>query len=337
MMYRSFKNIISIGVITATIFTLGGCNLVKDPKSKMTAELLKPEERKFQTYEVKTGSVRYEHRSRGTVTSKNVINLSSSIAGGVMEKVYVNTWAKVKKGDLIAKYYTKDIENKIQVQEVVVEQYESDLKMLKGDNANQYKIDKAELELKREKIRLGQLIEEKEGHEFRSPIDGIISKITKVRSGSVVEMNEVIATIMDANSLLVVSEANDKAMKNYFPGMKGDIEVQNKEYNAVVKEISTGDGTQVKNTRAAILEFKDQIPKELKIDDIVIYKVYGDEKENVIVIPVSFLKTDEGGKDYVYVIKDDVREKRIIETGTSNGNVIEVKTGLVVGENIILK
>jgi multidrug efflux pump subunit AcrA (membrane-fusion protein) len=59
---------------------------------------------------------------------------------------------------------------------------------------------------------------------------------------------------------------------------------------------------------------------------------------NVLTIPVNTVQTDDKGK-YVYVAVQEgtklVARKKAIVVGELNGQSIEVKTGLVVGDKII--
>lgn len=336
-MCKNLKAIICVAIIMTTIVTSTGCSLVKEPKAKMKPELLKAEEKKFQTYVVKKGSMRYEDKGVGNATSQKIVNINSALVNGVVEDVCVKPWGNVKKGDIIVRCFTKDIENKIEIQEIAVEEYESELNTIKKDNVSQDKIEKADLALKREKAVLRQLNEEKDAHIFKSPIDGVVGSIISAERGKIIGMNEPIATVMDANSLSVVAIPEEKELKKYYVGMKAELVCNNKVYNAEVKEIGLIGNESSKNKRGVIFQFKDQIPDGLKIGDTVTYKVFGEDKGDVTVIPETFLKVDESKKAYVYIFKDEIREKRFVEIGISNGELIEIKSGLEVDETIILK
>lgn len=328
MIEKSFKNIIGISVILAIAFTLTGCS---NSESKMTVQLLKPEEKKFQTYVVKKGSIKYEHNSSGKITARESVNVNASVPNGILEKLYVSTGAKVKKGDIIGKYYTRDIDNRIQTQEIQVQECETELKMIKNENSDPFKIEKAEFALKKEEVILQQLREQKETHIFRSPINGIVTTLTKAERGKTIDINEVIATIIDTESLLVFAEPDPINLAKYTPGMKAEIQYKDVSYPAIVKQVRVRQGMGV------LLEFKDQMPKDAKFDEQVNYKIFGDEKEDVIVIPVSYLKTDDTGKKCVCVIKDGIREMKVIADGVSDGKMVEVKSGLELNETIIQK
>ena len=58
-------------------------------------------------------------------------------------------------------------------------------------------------------------------------------------------------------------------------------------------------------------------------------------KSNVIVIPSSSIIQEETGYS-VYIIKDNVAEKRSITTGITNNDFTEVISGLSVGETVVV-
>lgn len=328
-MNKNFKNIIGLAVIAATIFTLSGCKNTSE--AKMAVQLVKPEESKFQTYVVKKGSIKYEHSSSGKITGKDSVNINATVPNGILEQIYVSAGAKVKKGDIIGKYYTRDIDNKIETQEIQVQEYETELKMIKNENSDPFKIEKAEFALKKEQTVLNQLKEQRETHIFRSPINGIVASLTKAERGSCIAINEAIATIMDAEELLVAAEPDPINLAKYSLGMKAEIQYGGKSYPAIVKQINTVQYTKV------LLEFKNQAPQDVRLGDGVTYKVFGEEKDDVIVIPVSYLKSNDSGNKCVYAIKDGIRETKVIVDGLSDGKMVEVKSGLEVNETITQK
>lgn len=66
-------------------------------------------------------------------------------------------------------------------------------------------------------------------------------------------------------------------------------------------------------------------------------KVLLDVRENAITIPVKAREIEKGGT-FVYVVrKNDVVERRFIETGPELGNSVIVERGLEVGENIVVE
>ncbi|HMJ47132.1 MAG TPA: hypothetical protein VK498_07360, partial [Ferruginibacter sp.] len=77
----------------------------------------------------------------------------------------------------------------------------------------------------------------------------------------------------------------------------------------------------------------------LKPNQSIIMKILDYAASNAIVIPVNVVQSDEAGK-YVYVMQKlsngkAVAKKKAINIGEVNGDMVEIKTGLVPGEQII--
>lgn len=328
------KKIMGVFLIIASVTNLTGCNLFKDPKAIIKTELIEPQKTKGEAYIVKKGSLKFTHLYKGVVKSKNIIDVTSTLPELVFDNKFSTTFFYVKKGDIIAQGYTNEIDNKIQTQNIQIQECESKVKMLKSKNENEYEVEKAELQLQKQQLILKELYEEREEHIFKSPIDGKILSITNAKRGDIIEKNKVIASIADDESKVVYAQIDSKNIRNYYPGMKVEIEYKNKKYEGEVKEVNLLDKKALRVERGVEVEFKDKMPKEIKLGDLLNCNAIGEEKENIIVIPFIYLKIDEFKNKYVYVIKNDVIEKRIIETGITDGRLIEIKSGLEIDESI---
>ena len=91
--------------------------------------------------------------------------------------------------------------------------------------------------------------------------------------------------------------------------------------------------------RGFIAEAKIPYDPMLKPNQSVVMKILDYSAQNAIVIPVNIVQTDETSK-YVYVLEKlsngkTVAKKKAINIGEVNGTLVEVKTGLAAGEQII--
>lgn len=91
--------------------------------------------------------------------------------------------------------------------------------------------------------------------------------------------------------------------------------------------------------RGFIAEARIPYDASLKPNQSVVMKILDYSAPNAIVIPVNIVQSDETSK-YVYVMEKlsngkTVARKKAIIIGEVNGNLVEVKTGLVPGEQII--
>ena len=64
----------------------------------------------------------------------------------------------------------------------------------------------------------------------------------------------------------------------------------------------------------------------------------GTGKRNVLAVPRDCLMRLPGtGVYYLFTVKDGTAQKRIVELGTSRGNLVEIVRGIKVGERVVVK
>ena len=66
-----------------------------------------------------------------------------------------------------------------------------------------------------------------------------------------------------------------------------------------------------------------------------------DSKKDILLVPLDAVKTDDEGRSYVEILEKDeankdITTKKVITTGTSDSTYIEVTSGLVGGEEVII-
>ena len=63
--------------------------------------------------------------------------------------------------------------------------------------------------------------------------------------------------------------------------------------------------------------------------------IIGEERKDIIVVPIRCIFSDEEGQDIVYkVVNDTIGENIPIKTGINNFQQVEIIEGLVIGDSI---
>ncbi|HKP31278.1 MAG TPA: efflux RND transporter periplasmic adaptor subunit, partial [Chitinophagaceae bacterium] len=92
------------------------------------------------------------------------------------------------------------------------------------------------------------------------------------------------------------------------------------------------------NSRGFSVEAKIPSPAGLKPNQVANVRIQDYSANNVIVVPVNTVQTDEKGK-YVYVLTTEngkkIARKKQVSIGELNGNDIEIKAGLASGDQLI--
>lgn len=178
-----------------------------------------------------------------------------------------------------------------------------------------------------------ELIEEgKKG--IQAEFNGVISDC-QVAQGAAVTQGMQLFTLESTEEVSVnisVSKYDYEVLKE---GQKATIEMGD----------STYEGTLVKINRVAIpnAEGTPMIGAEVRIDnpDENIFigveakvTVHAEQAKGVPVVPVEAVNIGKSGS-FCYVLRDDVIEKQEVQTGISSDTMVEIKSGLKAGEQVI--
>jgi membrane fusion protein, multidrug efflux system len=91
-------------------------------------------------------------------------------------------------------------------------------------------------------------------------------------------------------------------------------------------------------TRSFIVEGKLPADKDLRANQVASVKIRDYVAANVITVPVNVVQTDEKGK-YVFVAEKSgdklLVRKRIVQVGESYNGIVEIRSGLTAGEQIV--
>jgi multidrug efflux pump subunit AcrA (membrane-fusion protein) len=93
-------------------------------------------------------------------------------------------------------------------------------------------------------------------------------------------------------------------------------------------------------SRSFVAESKVPSKSTIKPNQIAIVKILDHEAKNALVVPVETVQSDEKGK-YVYVLAKEngktVARKKVVTIGEFYDALIEVKSGLATGDQLITK
>lgn len=174
-----------------------------------------------------------------------------------------------------------------------------------------------------------------------APIDGIVSSVT-TQEGETVTVSfasPTFVTIIDLNRLEVwayVDETDIGRIKHEqdvtftvdtypgegFPGSVETIYPKAEIQNNVVNYIT-------------VINMINKGGKTIRPEMTATVRIFNDVKNNTLVVPKSVTKREDG-KTYVYVSKNGMPVKKYIETGIADKKYIEILTGLVENEQVIV-
>ena len=277
---------------------------------------------------------------QGRISTKDFYYVSPKGQPGQIKEVYVKEGDHVQKGQLLLKLDDAIIVQQLKQQETQLD-FNKDLYQRQQNLWNQ----KIGTEV--------QLITAKNAVENTQKQLDIMkeqwsnTKVYAEATGVVETMNVHVGEVFNGGpqGITIINESNLKAVvevpENYLPNVRMEtpvvVEVPDigKKFNTKISLVSQMVNS---NSRAFTAEAKVPSDSDLKPNLLALMKIQDYAANNVIVIPMTSLQTDEGGK-FVYVSAIEngktVAKKKIVTVGSVYGEKIEIRSGLQAGDQLI--
>ena len=279
-------------------------------------------------------------QGRIDATENVIANVKS--AGGIITKIYVSEGQSVSAGAVLA--------------ETDASAYTANIEVLKVQLATANTLFEKQKRLWDQKIGTElQYIQAKSGKEtlekniialkeqidmtrITSPISGIVDEVMlKVGQLATPQMPNNGIRIVNMNSLKVKADIAESYARNVRSG--NDVTISfpdiDKEIKANISYVGKNINalTRTFNVEAKLNNAEDYHPNMIAVLKIVDYKA-----DNVISLPINIVQNSEEGQ-YVMVAQNKagklVASKRVVKTGKTSGNNIEIVTGITKGDKLI--
>jgi RND family efflux transporter MFP subunit len=281
---------------------------------------------------------------QGNVSTKNLLVLYPEYSG-VLSKVYVKEGQKVKKGQILAK-----IDDAGMSQQVAQLQIQSDLAKTTFERQKrlwdqkigseiQYLQAKSSYESQQKAVKQAQSQLAKTI--VRAPFSGTIDDVITEQGSVVAPGQSQLMRIINLDNMYIETDVPEKYITNVTKNKNVEVEfpVLGKTINTKVRQ--AGDFINPANRTFKVeiaipnkdKSIKPNLTAKLKIND------YTNKK--ALLLPQSIISENAEGQQYVYVIteknsnQEAIAKKVIIETGKTQGDVIEVLKGISNGDEII--
>ncbi len=283
----------------------------------------------------------------GVTTKQNVLVYPEVI--GTMTKVYVEEGNRVKKGQLLARIDDGGLSNQLiqmKTQFSLTETiFERQKRLWEQKIGSEIQYLQSETNYEAQKSAIKQLESQLRKFFIRMPFDGIVDDVIKDQ-GTVVAPggsgSEVFRVINLSNMYIetavpesyITSVIKGKKVKVFFSALNETIE-------SYVRE--TGNYINPDN-RSFVVEIpvpnksrniKPNLTARVQINDY--------RNKNAVLIPQSAISENSEGEQYAYIVTNISQDsialarKTIITTGKTQGDVIEVLSGIDDGQNIIIE
>ena len=280
---------------------------------------------------------------QGKVSTENVSYVTPRGMGGQVKHIYVKQGDVVKKGQLLMKLEDGIVQQNIK-------QVESQLAFAKNIFSRQENLWaegigteiqflSAKNNVESLEKQLGLVKEQLSTTLVTAEVSGVIETVG-IKVGETFIGNPM-ATIVIVNpgNLKAVVDVPENYISKVKRGMPAIITIPdlNESFNSQISVVSE---TINVTSRSFVAESKLPSKSNIKPNQVALIKLLDHQAKNAIVVPVETVQTDEKGK-YVYVMVEEkgkkIARKRSINIGEFYDQLIEVKSGLAVNDQLITK
>lgn len=280
---------------------------------------------------------------QGKVSTENVSYVTPRGMGGQVKQIYVKQGDVVKKGQMLMKLEDGIVQQNIK-------QVESQLAFAKNIFSRQENLWSegigteiqflsAKNNVESLEKQLGLVKEQLSTTLVTAEVSGVIETVG-IKVGETFIGNPM-ATIVIVNpgNLKAVVDVPENYISKVKRGMPAIITIPdlNESFNSQISVVSE---TINVTSRSFVAESKLPSKSNIKPNQVALIKLLDHQAKNAIVVPVETVQTDEKGK-YVYVMVEEkgkkIARKRSINIGEFYDELIEVKSGLAVNDQLITK
>lgn len=368
------KNLITFTLVSTIIISCGNKNSLAEKKAhleelknemkKLEAEIAKLDTSKKEdiakligTTTIAASNFKHFIELQGKIDAENISYISPRLGGGQVKQIFIVKGQSVNKGQLLLKLDDAVIKQSIVAAKQSLETIKTQLTLAKDllnrqnnlwkqgigtevqviSAKTQVETLEKQLAAGYENIKTAQ--EQMNATNVVADVSGVVDELN-VKVGEIftgVSAMGAQIKIVNTSALKVVTEVPENYIAKVKMGSKLNIILPeiNKTYSSNLSFLSKSINT---NNRSFTAEARLPFDGLLRPNQNAQIKIEDYNAENAIAIPVNTVQTDDKGK-YVYVAFQEgaktIAKKKQITVGELSGQLIEVKTGLTVGDKLI--
>lgn len=342
--------------VIAAALPLSGCGLLpveeQLPAAPVIQEYTQPE---YEQVAVKRGDVISILNVSCSYVAVRTEDLSFSVDKVLYEGVYVNLGDAVKKGTLLAELDQGDVDKQIETldyqldvlkmkRDHINENWALELELLEAKQASQEKKDAVDEKYANQRksiddsiyiqnLRMNELTALRKQRQLIAGMDGVVSYVRTVQAGSQSVEGQVVVTISDMDSTAFVVYGQNAS---YFPvGTQTTIQCGTRLLQAVAVEPSALGLSEGEET-AAYLRLVQPDPT-LPAGELGTIQITKEAAYDVLYVEKKAVQQSDGDV-YVYMLDGNgYKFRRSVTVGVTDGQYIQIVSGLVEGDSVIIE
>lgn len=327
----------ALAFITAAVLALGLCSCGKsDNKDEIAVPILETKDITYKTCIAEITDISQQYYQQGTYDypyNEAVVFK----ADGQIKSIEVESPCDVKAGDLLCTLYPDELQERIEQEQIRLDRAQNTYDTLYANGGNSGELQMAQYDLELEKMKYDHLVASLDDYNVYAPCDGEFI-MTAQNWGEPLGVN---AQVRKGSTLGFTSDKSQE----YLCVQIYDNQLTNVNFGTLVKleqgaNSSTGTVTDIVysengdfSTYTYVIRPDDKYELFDFGDVQVVFDVYS--RLDTVVIPKKAVK-ELSGRTFVYLLVDGVRVEQDIELGIEDNENVEVVSGLVGGEEIIL-
>ncbi len=368
------KNIYSLLIVTLLLISCGNkdqsiddilatkdLEQIRKKKSELSAEQqelasqlklleakikeLDPQERipNISTFTAKEDVFNHYLELQGNVSTKQNLIIYPEYSG-ILTRVFVKEGQQVSKGQMLAKIDDGGLSQQVaqlQIQaDLAKTTFERQERLWNQKIGSEIQYLQAKSTYEAQELAVSQLEQQIAKTTVRAPFSGAIDDVITDQGSVVAPGQSQLFRIVNLKNMYIETDVPERYVSDVISGKNVQVEfpILGKTMNAKIRQAGNfiNPANRTFKIEVAVTNkdktIKPNLTAKLKINDYT--------NENAILIPQSIISENAEGKQYVYIIVDKndnkAKAKRvIIETGKTQGDYIEVLSGLENGNEII--
>ncbi|MEW4923885.1 efflux RND transporter periplasmic adaptor subunit [Algibacter sp. 2305UL17-15] len=295
------------------------------------------------TITAKEGVFNHFVELQGNVSTKQNVVITAEY-GGVLSNVYVKEGQKVRKGQTLAKIDDGGLSQQLAQVKIQTElaktTFERQARLWEQKIGSEIQYLQAKSTYEAQQQAVNQLQQQVGKTLARAPFSGTIDDVITEQGSVVAPGQSQLFRIVNLDDMYVETDVPEAYVSEIVPGksVKVNFPVLGKEVDAKVRQAGNFINPANRTFKVEIalpnkgITVKPNLTAKLKINDYT--------NNTAILIPQSIISENAEGEQFVYTISDKADKKAkakraIIETGKTQGDNIEVLSGIKNGDEII--
>jgi RND family efflux transporter MFP subunit len=278
-------------------------------------------------------------------TRKNVLILPEF--QGTLEQIFVNEGQNVKKGKLLAEINDSGLKEQLEQLTIQAnfakENFERTERLWNNNIGSEIQFLKSKTDFESSQKMVEQMKDRLAKTKIYAPFDGEVDEIISNQGSNLIPGVSQILRLVNLDKIYAEASVSEKYISFIEEGTEAIVQVPllGKEIKSQV--IQTGNFINPSNRTFRVEVPVENIDNRIKqnLDAKIKINIYS--KKDAVVIPLRIVREDASGRNFVYVMNQDVKEgvyvtaKTFISLGNKNNTDVEVTEGLKIGDMLVLE